>query len=188
VTFITDSVNYKVILKEGQIPDVDWDPYLTEIENDFIIEAKKSGVIIPEKTRNKLRHLKFVEEFSTPKEKGVAATCTRYSVYDQYISGITLTNQEKKWLSIEVLRPALENYTKNLNENEKKRKTYELIFHELFHCYLDKGHLPQNYDGVMNPVLDSSSRRAIDHWDALVEEMFSPTYLSIIPDVDLEEL
>ena len=37
--------------------------------------------------------------------------------------------------------------------NGKQEKLKELMYHELFHCLLKKGHLPEGYQGIMSPLL-----------------------------------
>ena len=121
--------------------------------------------------------MKYVDKLSVAAGEGVVAACNRYYVESISQEGLKIYEEQKKWLSIEILKRESEEYTQG-----KEPKLKELVYHELFHCLLNKGHLPPGYDGIMSPVLDQNSTRVFTEWESLVEEMFSPEYLSIIPD------
>ena len=58
----------------------------------------------------------------------------------------------------------------------------ELVFHELFHCFLNKGHLPAHVEGLMNPVFTKGNRRSHRDWEGLLDDAFSPKFLKIMED------
>ena len=93
--------------------------------------------------------------------------------------GASVVSQQVKWLSIEVLRGDSEAFTEN-----KPEWLRMLIYHELFHCFLGKKHLPEGYEGIMSAVLSKTDLRVFNAWDDMVEEMFSPKYLALIMDAD----
>ena len=154
------------------------------IENEFVQDASRYGVVIYESTRSKLRTLQYVDNLSEAIGEGVVASCNRYYSVSEKIVNFQKVRKEEKWLAIEVLRSGFDAYVEGLEAEQAKMKLKELLYHELFHCYLDKAHLPMHVDGIMNPVLKKDNSRAYTEWELLVEELFSPTNMKMIDSVN----
>ena len=167
---------FHVIFNKEQLanlPERRLDSALSPFIPQFLDDAKKRGVIIPQETVDMLRQLIYVDQLSTAPEPGVMAVCTRYYADEYTYAG----PQEVKWMNIEVQRAQSLFYT----EGNPKR-LQELIYHELFHCFLNKGHLPLGVPGIMGSSLSKGSDRIFVDWNGLVDEMFSPKYLQMIPN------
>ena len=174
---VKDIFNHKIIWKKANLPDPEYDAELKPYVDSFVADARKYGVNITDEAVSKLRLLRYVDKLSATSGEGVVASCNRYYVESITQEGLKIYDEKSKWLSIEILYKESKEYTQG-----QEPKLKELVYHELFHCLLNKGHLPAGYDGIMSAVLDQSSQRVFTEWDQLVEEMFSPQYLSIIPD------
>ena len=74
-------------------------------------------------------------------------------IKESKLNRLTLETKMNKWLTIEVLKD--EDFTRG-----SEPKLRELLYHELFHCYMNKGHLPEDIQGIMNPYLNPNNRRA----------------------------
>ena len=174
ITRIGDFVNVLVGSKDD-IPEKSLDPELMEYIDSFVKDAAKYGVMIPNSTVDKLVSFKYVDTLTHGGAEGVIAVCNRYYTKKKKLVGLRLETTKSKWLTIEVLRN--ENFTEG-----SKMRLKELLYHEIFHCLMNKGHLPEDVDGIMNPVFVRGNRRSEREWDDLVEEMFSPEFLALIPD------
>lgn len=165
------------------IPPKQYDTAIASYLNEFLADAKAHKVAISEESVDMLRQIKYVDVLSTTKDVGVIAACSRYYSYSQTLSGKKLL----RWMIIEVLRKESEEYAEG-----DRRRLQELLYHELFHCLLNKGHLPvdaegNQIEGIMSPVLNKYNPRlaTAESWNELVEEMFSKEYLDLIPDVNM---
>ena len=171
-TFL-ESVGFRVL----KLPEPAFDDALKPFIGQFINDAEKRGVFIPEETRKKLRQVVYVDQLTMQGGPGVMAACNRFYTYVGTIGG----KRKLNWMTIEVLRKESADYI-GTNKEDAIIKLRELMYHELFHCFMNKGHLPDNYDGIMSPTFTKGSQRAVKEWEALVDDMFSPLYLSVIPD------
>lgn len=180
---LQDIVNHEILDVVGMsvidLPKVEYDPELVRYVKQFLDDAAERGVIIEKSTQNKLRKIVFVDNLSISNEDsvGTIATCNRYYAKIPTMTG----NKSMNWMTIEVLREDSKQYV-----GEGKGRSIllrELMYHELFHCFLNKGHLPEGYDGIMRPVLAIGNRRAFIEWDALVDELFSQQFMNAIPDI-----
>ena len=159
-----------------QPPKLDFDADLTIYLNNFLRDAKSRGVLINDKLRKRLRVIKWVDKFtSTSTSSSVLAMCSRYFSSQRSIAGV----KEVRWSTIEVLKKRTLLYTEGSETLLK-----ELMYHELFHCLMNKGHLPKQYFGIMSPHFAKGSKRAYKAWDSLVDDMFSEFFINIIPDVN----
>lgn len=155
-------------------PKLKRDPELEVMLHSFVADAARHGVIIHEDTVDRLRRLVYVEQLSYGKGKGVVAACSRF-----YITKATLSGpRQLKWMQIEVLRSGAEELT-----GGEPQLLKELVYHELYHCLLNKGHLPPDVEGIMSAKLIAKNTRAIKHWDDLIADMFSPYLMSLTPDM-----
>lgn len=154
------------------IPEKEWDPDLGIYVGRFVEDANIRGVQITPDSMDMLKRFVYVDELSSGAEPGVMAACTRYYAY-KMIKG---QETKVKWMNIEVLRNQAELFSRGREIFLRK-----LLYHEMFHCFLNKGHLPDGVPGIMAPTLDSNSSD-VERWSALLDEMFSPEYLQLIPD------
>lgn len=158
---------------EVKVPEKDHDPELKPYITQFLADAEARHITIPQETVDMLKEFIYVDQMSTASEPGVMAACTRYYTYH-------LKDGEEvkvKWMNIEVLRNEVQMFTRG-----QEPLLRELLYHELFHCFLNKGHLPDGVPGIMSPTLDSNSQAVFANWTGLLDEMFSPEYVQLIPD------
>ncbi len=159
--------------KDPNIPAKKYDPTLAPYVTEFLKDAKSRGVTITDMAVNELKTFLYTSALSSPADGGVMAACTRYYAYKTTPSG----QIKVRWTIIEVLKDATHNFTEGSPERLK-----ELLYHELFHCLMNKGHLPKGIPGIMAPELIKNDIRVFNDWNGLVDEMFSPVYLKMIPD------
>lgn len=165
-----------IILNKGEkvvLPERRYDKPLTAFLSEFVTDADKRGVVIPQKTSDMLRQIVYVDKLSIPAEPSVMAACARFYSSEQDM----FEKRRVRWMIVEVLRKESEQYT-----GGDRILLRELVYHELFHCLLNKGHLPEGVPGIMAPTLNQSNKRAFNDWEGLVDEMFSQKYLDLIPD------
>ena len=170
---LLESVGFRVL----KLPKLAFDDELKPFIGQFINDAAKRGVIITEETKQKLRQVVYVDELTVQGGPGVMAACNRFYTYVGTIGG----KRQLNWMTIEVLRKESAAYIGS-NKEDSVIKLRELMYHELFHCFMNKGHLPPNYDGIMSPTFTKGNQRAVKEWEALVDDMFSPLYLSVMPE------
>ena len=174
-----------LLKKKTKAPPYKVDNEFREIYKSFLDDAKKYDVHIQQHSVDKLRQIIWVDKLSATEEKGVLASCNRYQVKQNRLKGFTLEKESIKWMTIEVLRKDTRIFV-----GDSPKRLWELIYHELFHCLLNKGHLPQfdaegnEINGIMSPILSMHSRRAEKSWNDLVEEMFSEKFLELVEDVN----
>jgi hypothetical protein len=154
-------------------PEEKFDPALKPYIASFVAEAKKYGVEIPPETVSMLKQFVYVKKLSAPPDPGVMAICTRFYGWEAR-KGI---NKKVKWMTIEIQKESAEHFAQG-----DELSVREVAYHELFHCLLNKGHLPEGVPGIMSPTLNRDSDRVLLEWDSLMQELFSPTYLKLIPD------
>ena len=142
ISKIKDVFHHKIIWKKADIPKINRDPVLNEYVTSFVNDAREYGVNLTDGVVDKLRIMKYVDKLSVAAGEGVVAACNRYYVESISQEGLKIYEEQKKWLSIEILKRESEEYTQG-----KEPKLKELVYHELFHCLLNKGHLPPGYDG-----------------------------------------
>jgi len=157
-----------------KMPSIQIDDGLKPYLSEFLDDATRRGVDIPQDTIDMLRQIKYVDVLSAGDAPGVVAACSRYYAYDQTLEG----KNKIRWMIIEVLQAGAAEFT---GGNLIYLK--ELLYHELYHCLLNKGHLPTGVIGVMSAVLDKNDPRVITEWDQLVDEMFSAEYRNLTPDI-----
>ncbi|MBP6218893.1 MAG: hypothetical protein KA436_09930 [Oligoflexales bacterium] len=185
-TRVSDVVHHTIADKLGvqssEPPPYRRDEGIMSFLNEFLADAESRrrnngetrGIKITESSLNMLRQVKYVDVLTEGAEKGVIASCNRYYSYDQTLGG----KKKIRWTTIEVLRTESEAYAEG-----NRRRLQELLYHEFFHCLLNKGHLPPDKEGIMSPVLNKNNPRIFTDWDRLVDELFSPEFVDLIPDV-----
>ncbi len=162
------------------LPPRYYEPEVTSFVGEFKRAAEKNFVEINQEMYDRLRRIEWVDTIASDPEGTVLAACIRYS----HTSSSALTGDVTvKWTVIEVLKSRVMAFT-----GDSRIRLREIIFHELFHCLLGKGHLPENVNGIMSASLAKTNRRAYGSegysWDDLVSEMFSAEFINMIPDVD----
>ena len=180
----TDAFSHRIVIGSRKLPERKIDENYKIILESFLKDARDNGVIIKPESIKKLRRVEKVDEFSVPSGPGVIASCNRYVVGENVIDNFSVAVLPVQYMTIEVLKKALEDHAR-VDENTNQihpEKEKEVLYHELFHCLLNKGHLPPGEEGIMAPSISRTSRRVFKEWDRLVEEMFSPKYLNLIPD------
>lgn len=170
---IPDLVDVFIEPHELELPPPEFDPTLKPFIGQFVADAHVRGVNITDESVSMLRKFVYVDRLSVPQSGKVIAACSRFHSWE-----ITATERKKvRWNIIEVLRKESQDYT----EGDPKRLK-ELAYHELFHCFLNKGHLPRGVPGIMAPALSKGSDRIYTDWKGLVDEMFTKEYIDLIPD------
>lgn len=175
---ISDIVSHDILAQAGvdppKIPTIERDDRLEPILYDFIDQAEVYGVKVPKTQVDKIRKMVFVKRFSKKTNPKAIAVCHRYNYKERSVIGgkaIVKFN----WFNIEVHQAKAKRLAGNNRTLLKK-----IIFHELGHCLLNKGHLPKNKKGIMAAVFGDNVKIE-DRWTDLVEDMF--TNLHLVPDI-----
>ena len=148
---IDDILN--VVHKREKLPPVEHDEELASFVQEFVREAKKRDAVniiqkaVPKEKIEQLLIIKYVDKLSHAANPNVLAACTRFKSESSH-------TQDLRWLRIEVHRERTKNYTKG-----SRILLRELMFHELFHCFYSKGHLPEEYPGIMNANFDENTKK-----------------------------
>lgn len=178
---IQDVVNHTLLEKAGvkvvKLPERAYDQELYPYIQQFINDAKEHGVLIPSETSDRLRQVVYTDELSMKGGARVMATCNRYYSTQKTLGG----SKKLHWMTIEVLRKETAEYVGT--GSNKIILLRELMYHELFHCLFNKGHLPDGMSGIMSPTFKQGSKRAFTHWKQLVKDMFSAEFFKKIPNV-----
>jgi hypothetical protein len=174
---VTDIFHHRIIIKSKELPERKFNPEYTEYYKEFVQDAKIRGVEFTDEAIKKLRRIEVVDKLSVASGDGVIAACNRYTTSDSAVEGFKVVAQPIVYKTIEVLRPKIRHFAQGRVE-----KVREVLYHEFFHCMMNKGHLPTGKSGIMSPTLSSSDNRARDDWKRLVDELFSPTFINLIPD------
>ena len=179
-TPLDDVVNHDLLEGMGytihELPAQSYDPDLVKFVYQFIADAQERKFAITPESQAKLRRIEFVDELSLGKGAGVIASCNRYYVFQTTVAG---DKKELNWNTIEVLRTAAKRYAGTSTVLYR-----EIMYHELFHCFLNKGHLPPGYAGIMSPTFVRGDTRADEDWKGLVDDLFAKDMLDLIPNVD----
>lgn len=177
---LDDIVN--VLHNRTTLPDIDHDPYLSSFVDEFVRDARDNGVEIPNDLREMLRVIKFVKKLSKAENPTVMATCIRFKqqTSSKVVNRIFGTKEPLRWFEIEVHRERAERFTQ-----KKRVRMRELIYHELYHCYLYKGHLPSKYPGIMNASFKPGDLRSYKDWKGLVQDLFSEEFRNLTPDIPM---
>lgn len=157
----------------SSMPSRFMDPKLEPYVSQFLEDASQRGHPVSQDMQDKLRQVIYVDALSTPAEPGIMAVCARFYGSDKTVFGTV----SARWMTIEVLRKESQIYTGG-NVFQLRR----LLYHELFHCYFNKGHLPPGYSGIMAPSMNIYDKSAITDWTRLVDEMFSDKYFNLMPE------
>ena len=170
-----DQIVHKKILKAVGVnipkePDVFIDVELAHYLNGFIEDAKSRGRNISANNIGRLRVIKYVDKLSRASGPNVVASCNSYYLTKPKIGG---GSNAIRWKEIEVHRDGSEAF----RDGEELRFKM-LIYHELFHCLFNRGHLPE-FDGngqliygIMSEVLKKNHKLTWQKWESLLDDMF----------------
>lgn len=180
---LTDVLDRRVLkifgVSDNPQPDRFYDSRLRPFVGEFVADAKSHGVHIASEMVSRLRQVKYVNSFSDKLAASVIAVCNRYTANQRTLGGGTVP---LKWLTIEVHRARSSDFT-TTDPAKELILLRELMYHELFHCLLNKGHLPANIDGIMSSTFSRGNLRSLKVWPSLVKDMFV-NHLSLIPSVN----
>jgi hypothetical protein len=179
---LQDVFDHKLLTGLGievhDIPEQKFDTDIMVFVNQFIRDAKERGVLIPEENLSTLRTILWVDHLAIGDQPGVMAVCNRYYTNEETLSG----SKRVRWTTIEVHRKNTDNYIKD-DKSILQIRFREVIYHELVHCLLNKGHSPNNVPGLMNAFFAQGSKRAVETWGGLLKQLFSKDYLALLPDI-----
>lgn len=145
-----DMVVKKIYLINGSIPDTHIDEELKEFYYEFLNETDLRGVYVD---YDLLSELKIIRYGKT--EYGVAGVCMRFESTKYPIAGTTLYSQI-------IISEEVKNYS------YMQRKG--IMFHELGHCLLNKGHT--DTDGDIMSVNVQTNEIYEFLWDYLLDDFF----------------
>jgi hypothetical protein len=170
------SLNLTSILSEkADLPDLYYDKDLYAFVSEYIEDAKNRGVIVSGRTIQALRIIRWVDRLSVGEGSGVMAACSRYYVTEKKLF---FKSEKILWTMIEVLRGKAQEYT-----DGNRILLRELLYHELTHCLLEKGHLPDGVEGIMSAVFTEGNHRALKTWSELLDDHFSTYDLNLMPNI-----
>lgn len=161
----------------ADLPDLYYDPDLYAFVSEYIKDTKSRGVEVADRTIQALRIMRWVDHLSVGEGPGVMAACSRYYVTE---TKYFFESHEILWTMIEVLRGKAQEYT-----DGNRLLLRELLYHELNHCLLEKGHLPDGVEGIMSPVFTEGDHRALKTWSQLLDDNFSQNYLNMMPNIGI---
>ncbi|NRA46819.1 MAG: hypothetical protein HRU09_17870 [Oligoflexales bacterium] len=151
-------------------PDVFIDVELSHYVSEFVEDAKARGRDISSNSLGRLRVIKFVDKLSQASGPGVVASCNSYFLKKPTVG---CGGKPVRWKEIEVLRDGAEAF----RDGEELRFKM-LMYHELFHCLFNRGHLPE-FDqsgnelyGIMSEVLKKNTKLTWQTWQGLLDDMF----------------
>lgn len=155
-------------------PNTSVDAELSHYLNQFVEDAKERGRKVSANNLGRLRVVKFVEKLSRASGPNVVATCNSYYLKKPTLSG---GGKPVRWKEIEVHRDGAEAF----RDGEELRFKM-IMYHELFHCLFNRGHLPA-YDrkgnklyGIMSEVLKKNTKLTWQKWESLLDDMFIHHY------------
>jgi hypothetical protein len=157
------------------IPERVISPYFQPYLDQFIIEASARDIQISSQIIDRLRRINFVDAFDdNPSRQETLGSC---NYYNEPLA------PRFQWKEIKILNPELWNYSSS--GSTKPEETREVIFHELYHCLLERGHLPEDgpIDGIMLPMLTRYRSRVFNDWPGLLDDMFSATSMEATPPI-----
>lgn len=126
----------------------------------------------------RLRIFKFASNELFRSDPKLMASCfsQRQLVYDFRSPG--LRKPGKLWLEIEINEKL---YRTHVGQSKKRAKY--VLYHLLFHCFYQEGHLPAGHVGIMeNDFYDPRDTRYQKTDEELVRELFSDKSFDILPD------
>ena len=135
----------------------------------------------------KLITMKFVEKITNPKMRNATAVCVRSSY--KLRTGVGLTSKKDQFFVIEVREDKYNEILENPGNliPEPDLLMLRIMYHELMHCLLDRGHLPVSNNKYRNQLMSPSYIKTISlekNWDKMMEENFSEGFLSDMPIID----
>ena len=151
-------------------PDIFVDAQLSHYVTEFIEDAKTRGRDVSSNSVGRLRVIKFVDKLSQASGPNVVASCNSYFLKKPTVSG---GGKPVRWKEIEVHRDGAEAF-----RGGEELRFKMLIYHELFHCLFNRGHLPE-FDangkmvyGIMSEVLKKNTELTWASWQKLLDDMF----------------
>ncbi len=163
---ITDIISPSV---KPDVPSRRFDPELEHFIPEFVEDAKKRGVIISKSSIEMLRRIIYVDHLSVAAGPGVMAVCSRYYAKSD--------SANMRWTIIEVLKNEIQQYV-----DGEPLRLKEVLYHEIYHCFMNKGHLPSGIPGLMAATFSKTNQRVYKDWDGLLDEAFTKEYLALTPD------
>ena len=179
---INDVVHPKLLslagIEKRELPEIEMDPQLVDYKREFEADAALYEKPIPSELNDRLRVMQYVDTLSRGNEPGVVATCNRYFLNSKTLGGGTT---QTMWTEIEVLRSGADAFAEG---DELRLKM--LVFHELFHCLYNRGHLLKCSDGssdcevvnygIMSDTLLKSDEMNEEKWEAMKRNMFTTQF------------
>lgn len=140
---------------EVDIPDLFIHPQLEPYVDGFRLDAERytggwSGL-------GPVRIIDIVDSFTNDElSKGAVGVCSRKS-----------NSSKARWREIEILRSTFDRYTE-----QSPHKAKILVYHELGHCVLGRGHAqsPKQIMSAMIPIYRES--KLVRWWPEMVERLF----------------
>lgn len=160
------------INQDAKVPDRDIDPSLAVFIPEFTKESAQRQHEVSSDEINKLRMFTYVDSFPDDVPPKVIGLCSHHTSYGKK----NLKKTATKWLTIGLHKTKVQAYTKG-----DPLRLREVVFHELFHCFMDKGHLPEGVVGLMSPSLVKTQRIYKD-WGGILDEAFSKKLMEMMPD------
>ncbi len=181
---ILDSIGASV---ENAPPCCTYDADLVEILDKFrmyVTEEKASEVevyITPaefQSKQNEIKKMRWVDEFSKPSTSdSVVAMCNRLEIVRGTLNG---QGESIKWKEIEVHRKRTEEFISQYRGVPNLR-LWLVVMHELYHCILDRGHLPDDVMGIMNKNISVVTGNLQNNWFELISDMLSIKFVERTP-------
>ncbi len=174
---MSDVVSYHILDQVGQapgkVPDCcDYDGDLAAIMKEFKADVDANIKDFDfEQKQQLIKKIKWVDKFSrTESNPNVVAMCNYMQIDEAKLGG----GQElKKWKEIELLRSATDKFI----APDKPARLKLVLYHELFHCFFERGHLPPNVFGIMNRNISVVVKNLQQNWKQLVEDQLSPSFI-----------
>lgn len=171
-----------------KMPGASIDSRLEKIYFRFLDDAATRGVVIPQKDQDRLIIMKFDNDMEFKKDADLANGSSDSN--DKDVLGICRQGQQinsanlKKpvtWTEIHILDPRFSRYGKYDPDSPYDLTLTRIMYHELGHCLLHKGHSTTGGVDVMEADLAPVSDSTGNFWEFSVDQLFSPSYLAGLP-------
>ena len=154
------------------------DPEFKKNLASFLADAKRYGRLEMAKPE-RLRVFGFKKRNFVNKEEGyMIAACLIQRNLSPDPSSPGLGKPGKPWLEIEVNQKAYKSFVA-----KSPRRAKYVIYHILFHCFYQEGHLPSGHIGIMEDNFydpEMTTHQKTD--EQLVRELFTDKSFDILPD------
>jgi hypothetical protein len=160
-----------------------WDEHLASYYNEFLTVAEKQGVEVYDKSLKRMYSMRFVDTFSGDNTSNYTALCIRTNFQFQENS----TTKKESIYRMEILKSKYKLFQSKFSDDYETSgvASYNylwkrIVYHELMHCLLHLGHLPQEdkyRDDIMYPSYSIHIPLTKREWNKMLKRNFSKSII-----------